>query len=118
MTPQGMISDRYGRAADGFTRRATEMPSAAWEATAPCEGWVARDVVRHLVEWVPAFFADAGGPSLVPGPSVDDDPLGSWTSLDVQIRQLLDDPEASAMPIEHPHAGAHRFDDAIATFVL
>ncbi len=31
---------------------------------------------------------------------------------------MLDDPAASAERIDHPRAGEHRLDDAIATFVL
>jgi uncharacterized protein (TIGR03086 family) len=112
------VDERYRRVASRFTQRTTEMSPTAWEAPAPCEGWVARDVVRHLVEWVPAFFADADGPSLSPGPSVDDDPAGAWAALNDQIQQLLDDPVACAAEIRHPRAGAHRFDDAIAMFVL
>lgn len=112
------ISDRYRRVAGRFTERADEVPDGAWDLPAPCEGWDARDVVRHLVEWVPAFFDAAGGPTLPTGPSVDDDPVGAWRTMSDGIQSLLDDPEASAAPIEHPRAGSHRFDDAVAMFVL
>jgi uncharacterized protein (TIGR03086 family) len=112
------IAERYRRVADRFTDRANEVASDAWDLPAPCDGWVARDVVRHLVEWIPAFLADAGGPALTEGPSVDDDPAGAWTTLDAQIRTLLDDPVMSATEISHPRAGTHRLDDAIGTFFL
>jgi uncharacterized protein (TIGR03086 family) len=112
------IAERYRRVAGRFTARLSEVPAGAWDNPAPCAGWVARDVVRHLVEWVPAFFAAADGPALPVGPSIDDDPALAWTTLDAAIQALLDDPAASAMIITHPRAGAHRFDDAIATFVL
>ena len=62
------IAERYRRVAGRFTERAHEVPDAAWDQPAPCDGWVARDVVRHLVEWVPAFFDAAGGPALPAGP--------------------------------------------------
>src|SRR5436190_14253956 len=112
------IADRYRRVADRFTDRVKEVPPGAWDNPAPCEGWVARDVVRHLVEWIPAFLASAGGPRLPVGPSVDDDPVAAWTTLDAGIQNLLDDPAALATQISHPHAGTHRLDDAIATFFL
>ena len=38
---------------------------------APPEGWVARDVVRHLVEWFPGFLQSGAGVRLPAGPSVD-----------------------------------------------
>jgi uncharacterized protein (TIGR03086 family) len=112
------VGERYGRAAAGFTDRTRAVPDGAWENPAPCEGWAARDVVRHLVEWVPAFFAAAGAPPLPAGPSVDEDPAGAWAALDAGLQSFLDDPELSARIINHPYVGQHRLDDAIGTFVL
>jgi len=112
------IAVRYGRVAAGFTATARAVPSGAWDDAAPCEGWVARDVVRHLVEWFPAFLASAGGPALAAGPSVDDDPTGAWIALDAGVQALLADPVVSASTIDHPHAGHHRLDDAVGTFFL
>jgi uncharacterized protein (TIGR03086 family) len=112
------IAERYARVADGFTARAEHMTPTTWELATPCEGWVARDVVRHLVEWIPAFLVAAGGPELAEGPSVDDDPVGAWTILSAGIQELLDNPSTSAMVITHPRAGTHRLDDAVATFFV
>lgn len=112
------IADRYRRAAGRFSARAHEVPEDAWERPAPCDGWVARDVVGHLVEWIPAFLDASGGPSLPRGPSVDDDPAGAFDTMSDGIQALLDDPEACATIIHHPRAGTHRLDDAIATFFL
>jgi uncharacterized protein (TIGR03086 family) len=112
------IAERYRRVAGRFTARVNEVPEAAWERPAPCDGWVARDVVRHLVEWIPAFLVAAGGPPLPVGPSVDVDPTGAWAALNAGIQSLLDDPVASATELSHPRAGTHRLDDAIATFFL
>ena len=112
------IAERYRRVAGRFTERVNEVAEAAWENPAPCDGWVARDVVRHLVEWIPAFLISAGGPSLAVGPSVDDDPVAAWATLNTGIQALLDDPAASATRISHPQAGDHRLDDAIAMFFL
>ena len=42
------ISDRYRNVAAQFTERVKEVPDGAWADPAPCEGWDARDVVRHL----------------------------------------------------------------------
>ena len=116
--PVSEISERYRRVAGRFTERVNEVPDAMWERPAPCDGWVARDVVRHLVEWMPAFLTSAGGPPLPVGPSVEDDPAGAWAALSAGIQALLDDPAASATEISHPQAGTHRLDDAIAMFFL
>jgi len=109
---------RYGRAADGFSRRVHAVPDAAWDRPAPCDGWVARDIVGHLVEWIPAFLDAADGPHLEVGPSVTDDPAGAWDDLDAGIRALLGDPEMASSTIHHPYAGTHRLDDAIGMFFL
>lgn len=86
------ISARYRKVAAQFTQRVTAVPESAWENPAPCEGWVARDVIRHLVEWLPGFFFgtwDIEPPSI---PSVDDDPVGAWLAIDRSIQSALDDP--------------------------
>jgi uncharacterized protein (TIGR03086 family) len=112
------MADRYRRVSRRFTQRAAEVPAGAWENPAPCEGWVARDVVRHMVEWMPSFLLSAGGPQLPVGPSVDDDPVGAWTIMSDGIQALLDDPATAASQISHPRAGSHSLEDAIGMFFL
>ena len=72
--------------------RAASPGPAAWDQPAPPEGWVARDVVRHLVDWFPAFLQEATGITLPAGPSVDYDPLGAWRTRTDAVQALLDDP--------------------------
>ena len=110
------LADRYRRVAARFTDRVNEVPADAWDNPAPCEGWVTRDVVRHLAEWTPAFFSEAGGPQLPQDVSVDDDPVGTWNALNDAVQELLDDPNMAATTINHPRAGSHRLDEAINTF--
>jgi uncharacterized protein (TIGR03086 family) len=86
-----------------------------WQAQTPVDGWVALDVVGHLVEWFPAFLA-AGGVELPPGPGVGDDPAGAWEAQTAGVQALLDDPERSASSFIHPYAGTHRLEGAIDRF--
>ncbi|CAN5634871.1 maleylpyruvate isomerase family mycothiol-dependent enzyme [soil metagenome] len=86
------IADRYRRIAADFTRRVDAVPDDAWDNPAPCEGWVARDVVGHLVEWLSGFFSSTWDLQFPPMPSVDDDPAGAWAILDRTIQAALDDP--------------------------
>jgi uncharacterized protein (TIGR03086 family) len=86
------LAERYRRVAAAFTERVQAVPPEGWDDPAPCEGWVARDVVRHLVEWVPAFFSDTWGLPPSETPSVDDDPVGAWMALDRTLQAALDDP--------------------------
>ena len=112
------IADRYRRVSRRFTEVASGVPDGAWGNAAPCDGWVARDVVAHMVGWMPAFLHSGGGPPLPPGPAVDEDPVGAWTTMNDGIQALLDDPDAAASSFAHPQAGAHRLADAVAQFFL
>ena len=88
-------AERYAKVAAQFTARVEAVPPGAWERPAPCDGWVARDIIRHLVEWIPGFLAGAAGVDLPAGPSVDDDPVKAWAALDAGLRGLLADPAAT-----------------------
>lgn len=112
------IADRYRTVADGFTRRAEAASSAAWNDPAPCDGWVARDVVGHLVGWIPPFLQDGAGVELPAVPSVNTDPAQAWVTMSDGIQALLDDPAQASRPFSHPRAGQHRLDEAIAMFIL
>ena len=112
------LSDRYRKVAGRFTARVQGVPADRWDDPAPCEGWVARDVVHHLVEWVPALVRD-GGIEDFPSIAWDGaDPLASWLVLDQVVQAILDDPVASARTFSHPMAGTHRLDDALSMFFL
>ena len=110
-------SDRYRRVARGFTERVDAVRGDGWDRPTPCAGWVARDVIVHLAEWVPAFFRDASGPTL-PERADGLDPAEDWHRLDAAIQTALDDPEVAAQVVSHPLAGQHRFEDAVGQFVL
>ncbi len=71
-------AEEHRRIAGGFTDRVLGVDEAAWDNPAPPQGWVARDVVRHLVEWFPSFLEQGAGVRLPSGPSVDEDPGAAW----------------------------------------
>jgi uncharacterized protein (TIGR03086 family) len=87
-----------------------------WDAPSPVEGWAARDVVRHLVEWFPRFLESGAGARLPSGPSVDDDPVGAWRVQSDAIQALLDDPETAGKTLSNPHIGEIPLDEAINNF--
>jgi uncharacterized protein (TIGR03086 family) len=111
------IAERYRKVAAGFTRTAQAVPDNAWSNPAPPDGWVAHDVVGHMVEWMPGFFLESVGLDAPTGPKVDEDPAGAWQALSDAIQAGLDDPEVSAREFEM-RAGRYRFDDAVATFCV
>lgn len=106
------ISERYRRVAGQFTERVRAVPADAWDNAAPCEGWVARDVVGHLTEWLPGFFVERWSLDAPPVPSVDDDPAAAWAVVDGVIRVALDDPAVAAQKRDTP-MGPMSFEDAV-----
>jgi uncharacterized protein (TIGR03086 family) len=87
-------AERFRRVAAGFTQRVEAVPGVAWDLPAPCEGWVARDVVRHLVEWLPGpgFLLGTFGVETGPIPSVESDPAAAWSVVRDAVQRALDDP--------------------------
>jgi uncharacterized protein (TIGR03086 family) len=95
------IIERYERITGQFTDRVRAVPADAWDNPSPCEGWTARDVVGHLTEWIPGFFG-AQGVEFPPVPSVADDPLAAWETVQTTIAEALADPKLAATPVETP----------------
>ena len=100
------IAERFRKLAAQFTERVEAVPDGAWDNPSPCEGWVARDVVRHLVEWIPGYFVGTWGISFPKGPSVEDDPVGGWAVVRAAIQAALDDPETARRAVEGPMGGS------------
>jgi len=111
------ISERYRKVASRFTQRANAVPDAAWDNPSPCEGWVARDIVRHMVEWMPSMFLASVGIELPKGPSVDEDPAGAWQALNDTIQAALDNPAIAAREFDM-RMGRYTVEDAVATFCI
>jgi uncharacterized protein (TIGR03086 family) len=107
-------AERHRQIAAGFTDRVRGVKD--WHAPAPVAGWTARDVVRHLVEWLPAFLAAGAGVQLPAGPSVDDDPVAAWQEHCAAVQALLDDPETAQRLLVDRHVGEVRVDQAIDRF--
>ncbi len=98
-------AQRHAQVADGFSRRVLGVAAGRWDAPAPVEGWVARDVVRHLVTWFPGFLEGGTGIRLPAGPSVDEDPVGAWRAHSDAVQALLDDPATEEKVLRNPHVG-------------
>lgn len=108
----GRPAEEHRRIAADFTATVEGTAEAAWDNPAPPEGWVARDVVRHLVEWFPAFL-EAVEITLPKGPSVDDDPIGAWHTQTEAVQALLDDSEIAGREFDLPHLGRMPLERAV-----
>jgi uncharacterized protein (TIGR03086 family) len=109
-------SEEHRSIAGAFTDRVRVVPEDAWDAPAPVEGWCARDVVRHLVEWFPAFLKSGNGIELPSGPSVDEDPVAAWTVHSDGVQALLDDPSTAGKTLTNQHIGEVPLDQAVDRF--
>jgi uncharacterized protein (TIGR03086 family) len=98
-------ADEHRRVAGAFTATVEGVSADRWDDPAPVEGWVARDVVGHLVEWFPAFLAGSTGITLPAGPAVAVDPVGAWRNQADAVQALLDDPETAVREHDFPHMG-------------
>src|SRR4051812_35105030 len=105
------ITERYQRITDGFTERARAVPPDGWDSPSPCEGWTARDVVGHLVGWIPGFFGQYGieFPEL---PPVSEAPAGAWEAVQTTIGNALADPATAAMTVDTP-LGTHSLAETV-----
>ncbi len=109
-------SESHRRHAASFTARVEGVGPGGWDAPAPVEGWVARDVVRHLVEWFPGFLHAGTGIRLPAGPTVEEDPAGAWAAQRDAIQALLDEPGTADLVLSNPHIGEVPLPDAIDRF--
>jgi uncharacterized protein (TIGR03086 family) len=103
--------------AAGFGDRVDLVPAGAWDNPSPCQGWVARDIVGHLVDWISAFPMGKAAVDPPNGPSVGDDPAGAWHALDDAIQDALADPAVAGRMIDTP-MGQVSFEQAVAIFCL
>ncbi|MBO0869995.1 MAG: maleylpyruvate isomerase family mycothiol-dependent enzyme [Micromonosporaceae bacterium] len=76
-----LVAGRFGDLAD-------RAGPGDWDAPAPVPGWTARDVVGHLVEWLPGFLGDDLGRELS---EVDlTDPARAWRLRAAQVQALIE----------------------------
>jgi uncharacterized protein (TIGR03086 family) len=107
------VAARWAKVGDVFNARIAGVPAGRWDDAAPCEGWVARDVVAHLAEWVPGFFSGWA----IDFPPATGDPVTDWAEVDSTIRGALADPEVAARTNPTP-LGELSFEDALVAFAL
>ena len=96
-------ADEHAYVAARFLDVAKQAAPHQWDAPAPVEGWTARDVVGHLVDWFAGFLSSGAGVELSAVPPVDDDPVGAWAARAADVQALLEDPGDRVL--SNPHIG-------------
>jgi uncharacterized protein (TIGR03086 family) len=109
------IADRYRRLAGAFADRIAAVPADRWADVSPCDGWTARDVVRHVVD-SQGIFLRLVGREPGPLPDVDADPAAAWDAARAPIQAGLDDPELAAAEFDGMF-GRSTFAAAVDTFL-
>lgn len=109
------VSERYARLAAAFAAKVADVPESRWASASPCEGWTARDVVRHMIA-TQGMFLGFVGRELGEVPSVDDDPLGAWTAASSAVQRDLDDPDRAAAEFDG-FTGRSTFEAAVDRFL-
>jgi uncharacterized protein (TIGR03086 family) len=107
-------AERHRQVAGLFTERV--QGTKRWDAPSPVSGWTARDVVRHLTDWLPGFLDGGADIQLERGPSVEKDPVSTWQVHADAVQQLLDDPDTATREFSNPHTGDLPLDRAINRF--
>ncbi|MFC4606047.1 TIGR03086 family metal-binding protein [Rhodococcus kronopolitis] len=92
-------ADLYRRLAENLTATVAAVPADRWASPSPCEGWNARDLLRHIIE-TQSFPLGPAGLTLPPVPDVDADPLGAWTQTRDAVQEILDDPARASLEFD------------------
>lgn len=95
------VIDRYEALARDFGARVEATGDDRWDDPAPCEGWTARDVVRHVVESQRRTIAGIEGRAPEPLPD-DFDPKAAWRESSAAMSAALQQPDVLARQIESP----------------
>jgi len=109
-------AENHRRDAGIFSAVVDGADPASWDNPAPVEGWTARDVVDHLVEWLPSLLAAGSDVVLPEGPKVADDPAAAWAHHRDAVQAFLDDPASQDRIITNQHFGSMPVPVAIDRF--
>jgi uncharacterized protein (TIGR03086 family) len=86
------MADRYRRRADAFEALIDGTPPERWASPSPCKGWLARDVVAHVVDYSAHVLRETVGMSQVPAFADFDDPVAAFRGMREEVERVLDDP--------------------------
>ncbi len=94
---------RWRTLSDQLTATIDAVPADRWDDPSPCEDWRARDVVGHLVEWMPGLYLSSAGLPPIDPPSVETDP--GWRVARGRSRRLRTADRPRTRPASHELTG-------------
>jgi uncharacterized protein (TIGR03086 family) len=86
------VGDRYCRRADAFEALITGTPPERWDSPSPVDGWLARDVVLHVVDFSGEVLRERVGMSDIPSFADRGDPAVAFRTIRQLVQRVLDDP--------------------------
>jgi uncharacterized protein (TIGR03086 family) len=107
-------ADRHRVATELFARRVRGVED--WSADAPPDGWDARAVVHHLLEWLPGLLSSSLGVDLTPESPDDDGLAAAWDRRGAEVQRLLDDPAEAGRPYTSEMFGEMTLADVVDRF--
>jgi uncharacterized protein (TIGR03086 family) len=93
--PVSEIGDRYRRRAEAFEALIDGTSPERWARPSPCHGWLARDIVTHIVRHSAETLRDNAGVLLPSARTELDDPATSFRWIRAAVQEVLDDPNTS-----------------------
>jgi uncharacterized protein (TIGR03086 family) len=115
------LADTYRRRADAFAALVGGTPPERWSSPSPCEGWSARDVVAHVVDFSAQVLREKAGVREVPAFADFPEPAGAFRATRALVEGVLDDPATPPKVAGHLHWSLsfdlpqHGWDLAVAT---
>jgi uncharacterized protein (TIGR03086 family) len=87
------IGDRYRRRADAFEALIDGTPPERWASPSPCEEWLARDVVAHVVRHSAETLHARADVQMAPVRRELDDPAAGFRAVRGAVEEVLYAPE-------------------------
>jgi uncharacterized protein (TIGR03086 family) len=84
--------DRYRRRADAFEALIAQTAPEQWNKPSPVDGWLARDVVAHVVDYSGHVLREVANISEVPTLADFPDPAAAFRAARECVERVLDDP--------------------------
>ncbi|MEA3054629.1 MAG: hypothetical protein QOD30_61 [Actinomycetota bacterium] len=94
--------ERYTNLADQFGARVEAAPDDAWDKASPCEGWAARDIVKHVTDTQRRITWVVKGNEGDPPPASTDDPKALWGESYAAFKDALATPGALERNVPGP----------------
>lgn len=89
-------STQYENADQSLTAVLDGVPAQSWTDPSPCDGWTARDVLRHMIETQREFLT-GHAIELGEAPDIDADPAAAWRAHAERVTRAIGEDAVAAI---------------------